>query len=101
MSKLSLALAASVLILMSSGLVGAAELPLPNGHAVAAGRAPAECGPCGCLQVTYEYHRDIQTTYGLGFDPRNYDTTEPHFYLGRLKAYPRYWVDGMPARSAC
>src|SRR6516165_8078013 len=35
----------------------------------------AECGPCGCVRVTYDYHRELESTYGLGFDPRNYDTT--------------------------
>jgi hypothetical protein len=59
--------------------------------------APA-CGPCGCLHVTYVYHRDIRTTYGAGFDPRNYDQTEPHFYLGPVRSHPRFWVCADPAQ---
>jgi hypothetical protein len=54
---------------MMPGSLGAAELPIP-----AAVRAPAYCGPCGCLGVAYTYHRELQTTHGLGFDPRNYHT---------------------------
>jgi len=53
-----------------------------------------QCGPCGCLHVSYDYHREVESTYGLNFDPRNYDQTEPHFYLGRVRAYPQYWIDG-------
>jgi hypothetical protein len=34
----------------------------------------------------------LETTYGIGFDPRNYDLTEPHHYFGPVRAYPRYWV---------
>ncbi|HTV28343.1 MAG TPA: hypothetical protein VMF32_11225 [Xanthobacteraceae bacterium] len=59
------------------------------------------CGPCGCLGVTYVYHRVLETTYGLGFDPRNYDTTEPHFYFGPMRAWPRYLVDGRPGPWPC
>jgi hypothetical protein len=54
----------------------------------------ADCGPCGCLHVTYDYHREVLTTYGLGFDPRNYDTTQPHYFLGATRAYPHYSCDG-------
>jgi hypothetical protein len=35
----------------------------------------------------------LESTYGVGFDPRSFDTTEPHYYLGRLRSYPRYSVD--------
>ena len=44
----------------------------------------------------FSYHRELRTTYGIGFDPRNYDTTEPHYYLGPMRAYPRYWVSAAP-----
>jgi hypothetical protein len=54
------------------------------------------CGPCGCLHVRYAYHRELRSTYGLDFDPRNFDQTEPYFYLGRTRAYPRYWVSADP-----
>ena len=51
-------------------------------------------GPCGCLQVSYDYHREMRMTYGTGFDPRNFDTTEPYYYFGRVRAYPQFWVEG-------
>jgi len=53
----------------------------------------AECGRCGCLHVTYDYHRELESTYGLGFDPRNFDQTQPYFYLGPVRAYPHYWCE--------
>lgn len=46
---------------------------------------------CGCWHVTWVYHRELRYTYGWGFDPRSYDMTEPHYYLGAMKAYPRFW----------
>jgi hypothetical protein len=70
------------------GSARAAELGVPG-----PGVEAAECGPCGCLHVAYDYHRQLESTYGLDFDPRNYDTTEPHFYFGPVRAYPRYWCD--------
>ena len=72
-----LAVAAGITTMGSS--VQAADLPIlaPARHAA------RWCGPCGCLHATYIYHRELRTTYGIGFDPRNYDTTEPHYYLGR------------------
>lgn len=72
-----------------TGSVFAAELSLPT-H-VRHGRLASACGPCGCLHVTYVNHRDIRATYGTGFDPRNYDQTQPYFYPGPMRAYPRYW----------
>jgi hypothetical protein len=60
------------------------------------------CGPCGCLRVSYDHHREMLMTYGTGFDPRNFDTTEPYYYFGRVRAYPHFWVEGQgenePAR---
>jgi hypothetical protein len=55
-------------------------------------------GPCGCLHVSYVFHRELRTTYGLSFDPRNFDQTEPYYHFGALRAYPRYWVDFWPAQ---
>jgi hypothetical protein len=52
-----------------------------------------QCGCCGCLHVFYDYHRELRATYGAGMDPRNYDQTEPHYYFGRVRAYPQYWSD--------
>jgi hypothetical protein len=56
------------------------------------------CGPCGCLHVSYVYHRELRSTYGLTFDPRNFDQTEPYYHFGRVRAYPRYWVDAEPVQ---
>lgn len=47
---------------------------------------------CGCMSVTYVYHRELRYTYGAYFDPRSFDETEPHYYYGPVKAYPRYWT---------
>jgi hypothetical protein len=68
----------------------AADLQLPT---KARAVQEASCGPCGCLHVTYEYHRQLESTYGLSFDPRNFDQTEPYFYMGAVRPYPRYWCD--------
>ena len=84
---------AAVLIAPAPPL-GAADLQVPTRAAHAYNRVRADCGPCGCLRVALVRHRELQSTYGLSFDPRNYDTTEPHFYFGRMRAYPRCFVDG-------
>ena len=89
--------------------VGGTLLLMPAGSAEAAdlqtspvATRPAYCGPCGCLQVTYVYHPALLSTYGTDFDPRNYDTTQPHYYFSRsLHAYPRYSVDGVPLPDQC
>jgi hypothetical protein len=70
----------------------AAELPLPAPLARVHHTA-FWCGECGCLHKSYVYHRELRSTYGTSFDPRNFDQTEPHFFFGRMRAYPRYWVD--------
>jgi hypothetical protein len=96
-SALALGTAVGVFALMSAGPVRAAELQTPP-RAV----RPASCGPCGCLQVAYVYHRNLLSTYGTGFDPRNYDTTQPHYYFSRsVHAYPRYYVDGVLLPDQC
>jgi hypothetical protein len=56
------------------------------------------CGPCGCLHVSYVYHRELRSTYGLSFDPRNFDQTQPYYHFGRVRAYPRYWVNADPVQ---
>jgi hypothetical protein len=81
------------MVALSLSSVGAAEL-IPSDNQV-----QADCDRCGCLSVTYDYHRELLSSYGLSFDPRSYDPTEPHFYLGRIRAYPRYFVDG--AANGC
>jgi hypothetical protein len=68
-----------------AGSTRAADLGVPG-----PGEQAAYCGPCGCLQVTYDYHPKLRSTYGLAFDPRNFDTTEPHFYYGPVRAWPHY-----------
>ena len=85
-------------IALSSFPLSAAELLTPR---VAHPVRLSHCGPCGCLGVAYVYHRELRSTYGLGFDPRNYDTTQPHYYFGPIRAYPRYFVDGAPVRGQC
>jgi hypothetical protein len=76
----------------------AAELPLPGVAHVHHHRAAPYCGPCGCLHVSYAYHRELRSTYGLSFDPRNFDQTEPYYHLGATRAYPRYWVVADPVQ---
>lgn len=75
------------------GWASAADLSVPP---VRYGAGVRYCGCCGCLHTNYVYHRELRTTYGIGFDPRNYDTTEPHYYWGPVRAYPRYGVSGYP-----
>jgi hypothetical protein len=91
-----------------AGVVAAAAVPAAPVAAVTAELVPPAaphmhyrhaapcCGPCGCLHTGYVYHRQLRTTYGLSFDPRNFDQTEPYYHFGPLRAYPRYWVDADP-----
>jgi hypothetical protein len=95
-------LAATILALagmLPSAPGHAADLSVPGGAAQAPAAAPADCGPCGCLQVSYDYHRELRSTYGTGFDPRNYDETQPHYYFGSNRAWPRYSVYGVGTGS--
>jgi len=91
MSKIAFALAA--------GIVAIAAVPMAGTSAQAADllrpayRGPIDCGRCGCLHVTYDRHRVLEATYGAGFDPRSFDTTEPYYYWGRVQAFPRFYVD--------
>ena len=71
----------------------AAELLLPAVAHVRYQHTAGWYGPCGCLHVSYVFHRELRSTYGLRFDPRNFDQTEPYYHFGRVRAYPRYWVD--------
>jgi hypothetical protein len=87
------------------GIVAAAGMPAVAVSATAAELMPPAvahlrhqyaspyCGLCGCLHMSYVYHRELRSTYGLSFDPRNFDQTEPYYHFGRVRAYPRYWVD--------
>jgi hypothetical protein len=98
---LGLGAVVSATILALHGPLNAAELLAPSGTGRADFGAPIYCERCGCMSVAYARHRELRSTYGLSFDPRNYDTTEPHFYLGRMRAYPRYFVDGLPVAGSC
>jgi hypothetical protein len=87
LSALVIGIVAAIGALAGLGSASAADLAVPfRSHAA------RWCGPCGCLHVTYAYHRELRSTYGLAYDPRNYDGTEPHYYFGPMRAYPRYWV---------
>ena len=99
MSRLMTALGGltGALLLASASTTVAADLSVQT----RVERAGSECGPCGCLQVTYVQHPELWSTYGLDFDPRNYDTTEPHYYLGPIRAYPRFFVNGWPVSPSC
>jgi hypothetical protein len=76
----------------------AAELWPPAVAHVRHQHTAARYGPCGCLYVSYVFHRELRSTYGLSFDPRNFDQTEPYYHFGALRAYPRYWVAVGPAQ---
>jgi hypothetical protein len=91
MSKLFLALVAAVTLCNVGLPAQAADRAVPR--RVVAERYWPACGCCGCLRVTYDRHRELRSTYGAHFDPRNYDQTEPHYYFGRVRAYPQYWTD--------
>jgi len=90
---------------LALGIVAAGVMAMPTFAAAAdlpvlapARHAARWCGPCGCLHVSYVHHRELRSTYGIGFDPRNYDQTEPHYYFGPMRAYPRYWVSADPVQ---
>jgi hypothetical protein len=72
-----------------AGSARAADLGVPGPGVQAAD----ECGPCGCVHVSYDYHRELRSTYGLAFDPRNFDQTQPYYYLGPVRAWPRFECD--------
>ena len=76
----------------------AAELLPPAAAHVRYQPTTAWYGPCGCLHVSYVVHRKLRYTYGLSFDPRNFDQTEPYYRFGPLRAYPRYWVSAAPVQ---
>jgi hypothetical protein len=84
-------MAAAGLLVVPPISAGAAELlgsPIRH-HAAGA----FQCGPCGCLHASYAYQRELRSTYGLNFDPRNFDQTQPYYFLGQVRAYPRYWCN--------
>lgn len=100
MRRSTLAIGVSIAAVGLSCLpLGAAELRAPR--VIVHPQHLSHCGPCGCLGVAYVYHRELRSTYGLGFDPRNYDTTQPHYYFGPIRAYRRYFVEGAPVSWQC
>jgi hypothetical protein len=86
----------SLLVALSGSPLKAADLGIPPRVGAA-----HRCGPCGCLRVARVYHRSLETTYGIGFDPRNYDDTEPYYYFGPVRPYPRYYTEGGPGPGPC
>jgi hypothetical protein len=96
-ARLSLLASGMTTALSLSALTPLAAADLTPQQPVQYAAARSFCGRCGCLDVTYIRHRELESTYGLAFDPRNDDQTEPYFYLGRMRAYPRYAVDGVAA----
>jgi hypothetical protein len=88
-----LVLAAAAGLLAGSQSARAADLGVPAPAAQA-----EECGPCGCVHVSYDYHRELRSTYGVAFDPRNFDQTQPYYYFGPVRAYPRFWCDVQQAQ---
>lgn len=70
--------------------VRAADIASPR--EVAASRIK-HCDVCGCLRTYYVHHRALLSTYGANFDPNNYDFTEPRYFYGPERPYPRYSLD--------
>jgi hypothetical protein len=89
-SKSILACLAAVVICNMGWSAYAADRELPA--RMAKYREPM-CGCCGCLRVFYDRHRELRSTYGAHFDPRNYDQTVPRFHFGRVRGYPEYYTD--------
>jgi len=100
MSKLMLALATTVMVGVLVPARGA-DLPVDYRGARVDPQQYADCGRCGCFQVSYVRHRELRSTYGRNFDPRNFDQTEPYYYFGRMRTYPRYWDDASAAGPRC
>jgi hypothetical protein len=96
LSALALGAVAAAAVAPTSAV--AAELLPPAVAHVRHQHTAAWYGPCGCLHVSYVFHRELRSTYGLSFDPRNFDQTQPYYYFGALRPYPRYWVDAWPVQ---
>ncbi len=73
----------------------------PRHAAHARAHVSRHCGRCGCPRVAYVHHRELESTYGLDYDPRNYNTTKPHFYPGRMRSYTQYFVYGVTVPDFC
>lgn len=94
MSKMHFGLAAIALATLAALPQSALADDWQPRHRIHARRAQAPVyhyeDACGCLTVTFEYHREMKYTYGAGVDPRSFDETAPYYYYGAVKAYPRY-----------
>jgi len=73
---LAIVVAAAGVVVVPVSAAAAELLPPAVAH-VRHHYGAACCGPCGCLHVSYVYHRELRSTYGLSFDPRDFDQTEP------------------------
>ncbi|MGB6731201.1 MAG: hypothetical protein WBE84_08580, partial [Xanthobacteraceae bacterium] len=93
MSKPKLALMVGAMIVFGLPAVSAFAADMQIPPAAKADRDAAACGPCGCLHVSWNRHRVLESTYGLAFDPRNFDQTEPYYYYGPMRAYPTFWCE--------
>lgn len=86
-------LAGLTIAISGSRVVLGAELQIPPAAHAHQYQEAHTCGPCGCLHVTWTYHRVLLSTYGIGFDPRNFDTAQPYFHYGAVRAYPHFWCE--------
>jgi hypothetical protein len=94
MSKIHFGLTAMALVMvvgMPPSASADAWHPRHKGHVSRGAPVYKYEDSCGCLIMTYDYHRELKYTYGPYVDPRSFDQTEPHYYYGAVKAYPRYW----------
>ena len=93
MSKMHFALTAIALVILAAAPQSAGANGWRHEHHARFGYARVYHyeDRCGCLWWTFEYHRQLRYTYGADLDPRSFDATEPYYYYGPVKAYPRYW----------
>jgi len=88
---------AGMMAIATSSAFSAELSPAPSDY-VRHERLAQICDPCGCIHVSYVYHRELRATYGTGFDPRVFDQTQPRFYLGPVRGYPRFYLCRDPAK---
>src|SRR5262249_6097370 len=84
-SSLGLVIAATLGL---TATVEAADLTA-SGRLRDAPRVVSSGSVCPCYSYAVR-HRALLSTYGAGFDPNNYDFTEPHYFLGPVRTYRRY-----------
>jgi hypothetical protein len=88
-----LALSALILatVLFSPHATFAADLRLSKSSIKTPAGARHPIDACGCLRSGVYYDREIVYGYGPTFDPRYMATSEPHYFLGNVRAYTWYW----------